>query len=118
MSEYKVELVQSRINKIDINIEMQEDYAVQIESQYKASVYEPNDEKDPTALIKVECDFKDAASKLLEVSCVAELFFTIDPIPENRVEILGQQTREIIQEEMTNKILSILDGMGHKIAIS
>ena len=118
MSEYKVELVQSRINKINIDIEMQDDTAVQIESQYKASVYEPNDEKDPTALIKVECDFKDSASKLLGVSCVAELFFTIDPIPENRVEILGQQTREIIQEELTKKVVDILEKMGHKIAIS
>ena len=118
MSEYKVELVQSRINKIDINIEMQNDSAVQIESKYRASVYEPNDERDPTALVKVECNFKDIANKLLEVSCVAELIFTMDPIPEDRVEILGQQTREIIQEEITKKVVGILDGMGHKIAIS
>ena len=117
MAEYKVELVQSHINKIDISIDMQENAAVQIESQYMASVYEPNDENDPTSLVKVECKLKDIANKSLEVSCVAELFFTIDPIPEDRVEILGQQTRQIIQEEITKKIVNILDGMGHKIAI-
>ena len=118
MSEYKVELVQFRINKINVNVQMQEDSVVKIESQYKASVYEPNDEKDPTTLIKVEYSFNDTENKLLEVLCVAELFFTIDPIPENRVEILRQQTREIIQEEMTKKVVGILDGMGHQIAVS
>lgn len=117
MSEYKVELVQSQINKINIAIEMQDDSAVQIESQYTATVFEPNDANDPTALVKVECSLRDPAGKMLEVSCVAELIFAIEPIPENRVEILGQQTREIIQDEVTRKVVNILDGMGHKIAI-
>lgn len=118
MLEYKVELVQSQINKISIAIEMQSDSAVQIDSQYTATVFEPNDANDPTALIKVECSLRDPAGKMLDVSCSAELIFSIEPIPENRVEILSQKTREIIQNEVSNKVVSILDSMGHKIAIS
>ena len=118
MSDYKVELVQSQINKINIMIEMQDDSAVQIESQYTATVFEPNDTDDPTVLVKVDCNFKDCTGKLLEVSCEAELVFSIEPIPEDRIEILSQQSRETIQEIISKKVVTILEGMGHKIAIS
>lgn len=117
MSEYKVELVQSKINKISITVEMEDDSAVQIESQYVATVFEPNDANDPTVLVKVECNLRDPAKKLLEVSCTAELIFAINPTPENRVEILSIQTREMIQEELNKLVVSVLDSMGHKIAI-
>ena len=116
MSEFKVELVESKIHKIDIEIEMDEGTALQINSQYSASVFEPNDASDPTALIKVEAIFKDATEKMLHATCTADFIFRMDPIPEDRVEVLSKATRKSIQEELATKLMAILNGMGHKFA--
>jgi hypothetical protein len=116
MSEYKVELVQLKINKLDVMIALEEATALQMNSQYSASVFEPNDATDPTALIKVECSFKDVTGKMLVVTCDADLVFNLDPIPEDRIEILSQNTRDIIQNGLTERITTILNAMGHKIA--
>ena len=118
MSEYKVELVQLKINKLKVMVALEEATALQMNSQYSASVFEPNDSADPTALVKVECNFKDATEKMLAVTCVADLFFTIDPLPDDRIEILSQNTRDIIQRALTEKITTILNDMGHKIALA
>ena len=118
MSEYKVELVEAKIKKIEVMIELEEDTALQINSEYSASVFEPNDVNDPTALVKVEATFKDATEKMLDVTCSADFIFMIDPIPEDRVEILSKTTRTTIQEELTAKLVAVLNGMGHKFAFS
>lgn len=118
MSEYKVELVEAKIKKIEVMVELEEDTALQISSQYSASVFEPNDVDDPTALVKVEATFKDDTEKMLTVSCSADFIFIIDPIPEDRIEILSKATRTAIQEELTAKLVAILNGMGHKFAFS
>ena len=118
MFEYKVELVQFKINKLDVVLALEEATVLQMDSHYSASVFEPKDATDPTALVKVECKIRDVTEKLLVVTCTADLVFTIDPIPENRIEILGQNTRDIIQKALTEKITTILNDMGHKIALA
>lgn len=118
MSEYKVDLVQCKINNIAIRVDMEESIVLQMESQFSASVFEPNDVSDPTTLIKVDCEIKDATGKMLNIACSAELVFAIDPIPEDRIQVLSQKTRTAIQEELTQRIVTILNGMGHKFAFS
>lgn len=118
MSEYKVDLVQCKINSIDISVDMKESVVLQMESQFSASVFEPNDVSDPTALIKVDCEIKDATGKMLNVTCSAELVFAIDPIPENRVQVLRKYTHKAIQEEISQRVVTILNGMGHNFAFS
>lgn len=118
MSEYKVELVQCQITEINIHVDLEENTALQIESEFFASIFEPNDAADPTTMLKVECSFKDPTSKLLDVKCSAELVFSLDPIPEKRIEVLSGNTREAIQEELTKRVVAILKNMGHNFAFS
>lgn len=118
MSEYIVELVQLKINDLEVAIALEEATVLQMNSHYAASVFEPNDAADPTVLVKVECKFNDVTGKLLVVTCTADLVFTIDPIPEDRIEILSQNTRDIIQKALTEKVTTILNNMGHKIAFA
>lgn len=117
MSDYKVELSQLKINKLEVMVTLEEATALQMCSQFSASIFEPNDSADPTALVKVDCSFKDATEKMLKVTCTADLFFKIDPIPEDRVEILIQNTRDIVQKKLTERVTTILNNMGHKIAL-
>ncbi len=118
MIEYKVELIHFKITKMNVSIDMEEDTVVEIRNEYNAAIFEPNDLSDPTSLIKVDCFFKDASGKVVDVFCSAELVFSIDPVPENRVAVLQQETRALLHKLMTQRIIEILEKMGHSMAAS
>lgn len=85
----------SQINKISIAIEMQSDSAVQIDSQYTATVFEPNDANDPINIYNQE-------SKIRENVISLE---TMDFVPVNDSFV------RIEQEDLFAFLLSAIDSL-------
>lgn len=118
MTEFEVKLVQSKIVDLSMNIAIEESTAVNIEATFSASVYEPKDDTDPTAMVKATCELTDSTKKLLRIECTAEMVFEINPVPENYADVLSKYSRDTIQKDMMDKISNIVRAMGHNLAIS
>lgn len=117
MDDFEVTLVQSRIVDINVNVSIEENSEMQIEAAFGASIHEPIDSADPTVMVKVNCELKDVANKMLHITCVAETIFEINPTPESYVEVLKKHTQEPIQADIMSRISQVLHAMGHNIEI-
>ena len=115
--EYNVELINSTIKKLNANVDLDEGVAVQLGVETHASVYEPNEETDPTVMIQVESTMKDSDDNRINISMVTEMIFKFDPIPENRSTVASYYCPPLIKEELTKLAVKILSDMGHKMAI-
>lgn len=115
--EYSVELVKSTIKKINADVDLDETTTFQIEVENSASVYEPNDEADPTVMVQTESVMRDSDNKFIHISMVTEMIFKFDPIPENRSAVASRHCPPLISEELNKLTARILSDMGHKLAI-
>ena len=115
--EYNVELLSSTVKKLSISVNVNEECAFQIESEHSASVFEPNDETDPTVLVRAECTIRDNSGQKLSVSMTTDFIFKFDPIPENRAAAASEYCPSIIGEESKRIAVTILKDMGHEFAI-
>ena len=113
MNEYKAKLITCRIDKLEIDVDVDDDSALQISASYSASVFEPKDDSDPTTMVKVDCTLSEQTGKKFSVSCSAECYIEFDSIPENRAEFLSEHSRDAIHREVFKKISAILHDMGH-----
>ena len=50
--ESSIELIKSTIKKLNANVDLDETTTFQIKVENSASVYEPNDEADPTVMVQ------------------------------------------------------------------
>ena len=116
--EYKVELLKSTIKKLNITVDLNEQTSFQVQTQNAASVYEPNDESDPTVMIRTDCKMRDTTNDQLSIDMTVEMIFKIEPLPENRVDVASYYCREMITEELSRLATALLRDMGHKIALS
>ncbi len=115
--EYSIELIKSTIKKLNVNIDLDDTTTFQIEAANSASVYEPNDEADPTVMVQTESVMRDLDNKFINISMVTEMIFKFDPIPENRSAVASQHCPPLISEELNKLAAKILSDMGHKLAI-
>lgn len=115
--DYRVELIKSTIKKLTANVDMDETATFQIDVQNSASVYEPNDETDPTVMVQTESIMKDSTNKFINISMVTEMIFKFDPIPENRSVAASQYCPPLISKELNKLAVKILSDMGHNLAM-
>ena len=74
--EYNVELVKSTIKKLNASIDVDETATYQIDVENSASVYEPNDETDPTVMVQTESIMKDSSNKCINIHMVKMIVCT------------------------------------------
>lgn len=115
--EYNVELVKSTIKKLDASVDLDDTATFQIEVENSAAVYEPNDEADPTVMVRTESIMRDSASKYINISMITEMIFKFDPIPENRSAAASNHCPPMISEELNKLAAKILNDMGHSLAL-
>ena len=115
--EYSVELVKSTIKKLTASVELDETTTFQIEVENNASVYEPNDESDPTIMVQTESVMRDSENKFSNISMITEMIFKFDPIPENRSVTASRYCPPLISEETNKLAAKILKDMGHNLAV-
>ena len=115
--EYNVELVKSTIKKLNASIDVDETATYQIDVENSASVYEPNDETDPTVMVQTESIMKDSSNKCINIHKVTEMIFKFDPIPENRSLEASRYCPPLVSEELNKLAVKILADMGHKFAL-
>lgn len=118
MLEYEVKLVQSKIVNLNMNVDIEKNTTTNIVASFSASVYEPKEPNDPTAMVRAKCVLNDDANKMIHIECTAEMFFEITPTPENYAEVLNRYSHDLIQTDIMQKIANILHAMGHSLAIS
>lgn len=117
MQEYKTELVDSRIRKLNINIGScrNTNSSIMINFTFRAS--EPVDPQDPTILITTEVAAKDVDPEKLNVVFTMETVFQFDPIPDNRTVVAKEQCCSVIQKEAIVALQRILDATGNDITL-
>lgn len=118
MADIKIELAHTKIVNFSADVNIEESAAIKIESTYAAEVYEPKDMSDPTAMVLAKCSMKDTEGKYLNIECTAELYFTFNPLPENRIKAIQEVSREVVQRELTQRICILLREMGQNISIN
>ena len=118
MADIKVELAHTKIVSFSADVNVEKNMAIQMEASYSAEVYEPNDPHDPTAMVLAKCSMKDTSHKHLSVECTAELYFKFDPLPADRAQAIREISRDIIQDELNERVRNLLREMGQNFALS
>lgn len=120
MTEQKidVEIVQTKIVDLNVKFAVEENTAIQIDAKLSSSVFEPKDEADPTTMLKLQCEMKDAAGEQIDIKCTAEMIVKMTPIPANRIEAVNEYCQEVVQTELVKQITKVLVAMGHNFAFN
>lgn len=116
--EYTVELLKSTVKKLSVEVDIDEKASFQVETQNGSAIYEPNDDNDPTVMVQTECKMRDVSNNQLAIDMTVEMVFKIDPIPENRTDVVKQHCLPIIRQELCRLTGAFLQDMGQKIVIS
>ena len=115
--EYNVELLEAKVKKINVNVQTKTTEAFELVCNHRASAFEPNDESDPTIMIRDTCTMSDAGAQQLSVEMVTEFIFKFDPIPDDRTAAASQYCQETIKDKSDEITSAILHDMGHNFVI-
>lgn len=115
--EYQVELVQAKIQRINVENAADSSDTFQIETSQRASIFDPVDNNDPTVMIKSEFSMHDENKKLLSVDMDIDFIFKFDPIPEDRTAAASKYCPTLMVEKSVDLAATILREMGHQFVI-
>lgn len=115
--EYNVELLEAKVKKINVNVQTKTTEAFELICDHRASAFEPNDESDPTIMIRDTCTMSDAGAQQLSVEMVTEFIFKFDPIPDDRTAAASKYCQETIKDKSVEIASAILHDMGHNFVI-
>lgn len=115
--EYQVELVQTKVQKLNVENIADISDTFQIETSQRASIFEPTDNNDPTVMIRSEFFMHDESKKLLSVDMDIEFIFKFDPIPEDRIATASKYCPTLMIEKSVDLASIILREMGHQFVI-
>ncbi len=115
--EYNVELLEAKVKKINVNVQTKTTEAFELICDHRASAFEPNDESDPTIMIRDTCTMSDAGAQQLSVEMVTEFIFKFDPIPDDRTAAASKYCQDEIKNKTVEIASSILRTMGHHFVI-
>ena len=117
MSVFEAKLIQTTITDLNIKILNQTVETLQIQGSFTASVHDPKENDDSTVMVKVKAEIFDLKKEKIDIECHSELVFELNSIPDNFVELLIKQSQEEIQTVIMNKIIDILQIMGHELQL-
>lgn len=115
--EYNVELLEAKVKKISVNVQAKTTEAFELRCDHRASAFEPNDENDPTIMIRDNCTMSDVAEQQLSVEMITEFIFKFDPIPDDRTATASKYCQDEIKNKTVEIATSILRTMGHHFVI-
>jgi len=117
MSKFEVKLLDSKLVDVNIKLNFSEVDEVNVEGKYSATVHEPKDSTNTTALVKTKCELFDSTKEVINIVCNSEMYFQIEPTPENYPEVLMAHSQKMIQEDILEKIRNIIHAMGHEFGV-
>jgi len=118
MENIKVEIVKATVTELSATINFEDSSVSQLNTNQSASVFEPNDESDPTVLIKSESTMMDSTGECLNIKCKVDFIVKFDPIPQERSKVASELCPALIHAELAKIVSNLLHDMGHDIAIS
>ena len=117
MSEFEAKLAQVSITNLEINILNQKEETLEIQSSYSATIHDPKEDGDSTVMVKVETEVFDLNKEKIGIECYSEFVYELNSIPNNFAELLIKNAQEEIQTVIMNKIIDILQIMGHNLQL-
>lgn len=115
MEDCKVTIEEAKFTRIDFNIDSECSGTLRFEPSYKARMFLPIAEDDPTVKLQVDCELEAESNGHFYLSCTIEYIVSLDPIPADRIKVLHAFSDNELLDYTVEFIATSLVAMGHKL---
>lgn len=117
MSQTKLTITNFRITDLQLGLHFKNIEKVQVHVKIRSNAFTPINPEDPTILVKSKIEYLSDQTDEVQIKCSTEHIFTLDPVPENRLEDIADPCNKMITENIGHKIESIISAMGYDFSI-